>query len=99
MAGRARLPAQDGTGQRLRPERGFEQMVVDQVVGRIEAFAQLRQDDQLLPLKLGFVELLEDSAASADVAPSATMPPLPPMTPPGDFIASRRRCIMNHAVL
>ena len=32
-------------------------MVVDQVVGRVEAFAELGQDDQLLALQLGLVEL------------------------------------------
>ena len=38
------------------PERGLEQMVVDQIVGRIAAFAKLGQDDLLLALQLGLVD-------------------------------------------
>ena len=52
-----RFIAEHRPRQSLLAERGFEQMVVDQIVGSIEAFAKLRQDDQFLALQLGLVEL------------------------------------------
>ena len=50
------LAAQHGAGQRLWPERGFEQMVVDQIVGRVAAFAKLGQDNLFFALQLGLVD-------------------------------------------
>ena len=42
---------------RLSPERGFEQVIVDQIVGRIGRFAQLRHDDLFLALEMLRLEM------------------------------------------
>ena len=52
----ALLAPEHRTSERLLPERGLEQMVVDQIVGRVTAFAKLGQDDLLLALQLGLVD-------------------------------------------
>ena len=52
----ASLPS-TGRASGLLAKSGFEQMVVDQIVRSIEAFAKLRQDDQFLALQLDLVEL------------------------------------------
>ena len=48
--------SQDRSREWLGAKRGLEQMVMDQIVGRIEAFAELGQDDLLLTLQLGLVD-------------------------------------------
>ena len=52
----ARFAPEHRTCERLLPKRGLEQMVVDQVVGRVAAFAKLGQDDLLLALQLALVD-------------------------------------------
>lgn len=52
-----RFGAQHRAADRLSLERGFEQMIVDEVVGRIDAFAKLGQDHLLLALEMGLVEM------------------------------------------
>ena len=51
------LVAEHRAANRLPAERGFEQMVVDQIVGRVRRFAKLRKDDLLLSLQMLHVEV------------------------------------------
>ncbi len=67
----ALLGAEHGPGQRLLAERGLEQPVVDQIVGRIETFAKLGQDDQLFTLQLVFVELRRSDQVGNQLQPQA----------------------------
>ena len=53
----ARLGAQHGPADRLPVERRLEQMIVDEVVGRIDALAKLGQDHLLLALEMVLVEV------------------------------------------
>ena len=52
-----RFASQHRAPDALAAERGFEQMVVDEVVGRIDALAQFGQDDLFLALQILLVEV------------------------------------------